>query len=92
MLYTTMMLAVAVPVILVARSRRRPSTIRNFLVGALGVGVTLAVIRVASELSVEQCENAGNTQCADYGSSGFTVLFIAGFTVIALGRAWALSR
>jgi len=92
LLYSGLLLIVAVPVILVARRRGKSSTIRNFIVGATATGSMLAIIKVSSDQAVQQCVDAGNTQCVDFGSTGMAVLFVGGYAVIALGRAWVLSR
>ena len=93
-LFSGLLLIVAVPVIFVARRREKSSTIRNFIVGAAATGTVLAIIKFTSDRAVQQCLDAGNsdTQCVDFGSTGMAVLFIGGYVVIALGRAWVLSR
>ena len=90
--FTAALLLAAVPVIIVARRLDRGSTVRNFILAALGVGTAIAFVRVTSELAVEQCLDAGNSQCVDYGGSGLVTIFAAGYVVVALLRAWTLSR
>jgi hypothetical protein len=94
LLFSGLLLIVAVPVIFVARGRGKSSTIRNFIIGAAATGTVLAIVKFTSDRTVRQCIDAGNaeTQCVDFGSTGMAVMFIGGYTVIALGRAWVLSR
>ncbi len=91
-LWIGLLLLVSVPVIYFARRQGRTSTIRNFLVAAVAVALAVALTRVVGDLSLEQCYEAGNRQCIDPGSVGLGVLFVGGYIVVALGRAWSLRR
>ncbi len=89
-IYLVLLLALAVPVFVMARRRQRPSTIRNVAISALVVGGLMGLTRYTSNELVQQCKDVGNTRCFDPGSTGILWLFAIGFTAVVWGRAWSL--
>ncbi len=89
-LYLALLLALAIPVFVVARRRSKPSTIRNVAISALVVSGLMAITRYTSDQLVQQCVDVGNTQCIDAGSTGILWLFGLGFTTVVWLRAWNL--
>ena len=80
----------AVPVFAVARRRKKGRVAINFTIAALVVGALMAVTKYTSDSAVASCEAVGNTQCFDAGSTGFLVLFVLVFSLVAWLRAWNL--
>jgi hypothetical protein len=62
------------------------------LVAAAVVSVLCALVAAGSERLVDQCEAAGNLDCVDFGGTGLQLLFVAGYGVPALVRAFLLAR
>ena len=90
LIYTAGLLALAIPAFWVARKLNRRSTIRNLLQWGAITGAIMALIRVTSDELVNQCTEAGNTQCFDSGSSGMLLMAGAAYVFISWGRAYAL--
>lgn len=92
LMYSAVLAAFAVPVLIVALRHGKRSTARNFITWAVIIGAILALITVTSDQLVRSCQEAGNTQCVDYGSTGMFALFGGAYVVIAWARAWAMGR
>jgi hypothetical protein len=71
-----------VPLLIVARKRRRPDTARKFAVAALCVAAVSAIISFTSDRLVAQCEAAGNPACIDSGSAGMKLVIVAIFAIV----------
>ncbi len=89
---TAIVLALASPVFYVAWKKGRFTTLRNFAIGALLIGVLGAALEGVSERQVEQCLAAGNTDCFDSGTIGLQLLFVILFTVSAWSVAFVMYR
>ena len=76
--------ALASPVFLVARKRRRFDTIRSFVRGAAVVALFCAALEYSSERLVANCVAAGGNPeraCVDFGSTGFQTVVLGGYAV-----------
>ena len=82
----------SIPLVLVARHVGRRSLIRTFAIAAAIVAAVAASIAASSDMLVQQCFDAGNTGCADFGSAGFRMLLLGGYIVAALGEAYLVSQ
>lgn len=71
------------PLFYVAWRQGRRVTVRNFAFGGLGIGVMSGLLAGASERQVQQCLDAGNSDCVDSGTVGLQIVFVVGFTLAA---------
>lgn len=78
------------PVLYLARRRGQTGTIRSFAIAGLVVVALCIAVAVSSDRLVDQCLEAGNTQCSDRGSSGMQALFMGGFGIAAGLRSYFL--
>jgi hypothetical protein len=85
-------LVVGLPVFLVARRQRRADTIRNFLLGAGVIALLCGTMEYVSIRQVNQCLNAGNTDCVDAGTIGMQMVFVAGYAIAAWITAFSMHR
>lgn len=82
LIVTGVMLVLGSPLFVVAWRHKRTTTTRNFLIGALTVGVLCAVLSGVSERQVGQCQSAGNPDCIDSGAVGLQLVMV-GIYVLA---------
>lgn len=82
----------SIPLVLVARHVGRKRLIRNFALAAAIVAAVAASIATSSEILVQQCFDAGNTGCVDFGSAGFRMLLLGGYIIAALGEAYLVAQ
>lgn len=66
-----------IPLWLVASRLRRRLTLRNYAIAGAVVAVTSALVEVASDRAVAQCEAAGNPTCFDPGGTGLQLVMLA---------------
>lgn len=88
----SILLVFSTPLILVARRSGRSAQIRVYLIAGAIVVVISSMISVSSDLLVEQCFAAGNMSCNDYGSAGFRMLLMGGYSAFALIEAYLIAR
>ena len=86
------MLVTAIPVFYFANLRRKPKAIRNFLVSLAVLAVLCGLVMNGSVRLENDCLNAGNTNCRDYGGRNFVYMALTGFTATAWVRAWIYYR
>jgi hypothetical protein len=89
---TVALLALASPVLIVARRQGRQDTIRNFVIGALVIALVYVTIELVSQRQVEQCIAAGNHDCVDAGAGGLQLLFVGSYVVGAWMAAMSMYR
>ena len=82
----------SVPLFYAAWRRQRSTTIRNFALSALGIGFLCGTLATVSDRQVEQCVNAGNSQCFDSGAAGMQLTLITFYLLITWITAYALHR
>lgn len=80
---TGILLLLASPTLYLAWRKGRRKKFRSFLIGAGGLGLTLAAVSASSARLLEQCEAENLRSCFDYGSVGMRLTFIVIFTIIA---------
>lgn len=90
LLYSGILLALTLPIAILAPRRGRPEMVRRFLIVAAIVVVVASSLEVTGEQLVAQCEEAGNTQCVDYGGLGMLLLFVVPYGVVAVVKAYSL--
>ena len=83
-----LLLVFSVPLVLIAFRRGRRDLARKFLIAGAVVAAVTALIGASSEQLVKQCFDAGNTGCEDFGSSGFRMLLMGGYILVALAEAY----
>ena len=66
--------------------------IQKFAIAAAIVAAVAASISLSSDILVQQCFDAGNTGCIDFGSAGFRMLLLGGYIVAALGEAYLVAQ
>lgn len=84
--------ALGSPLWVVAARRGRTRTIRNFAIGAGLVSLASGLMAYISERQMAQCEAAGNPSCFDYGTTGFQILMVFVFVVVAWWSAYSIWR
>ncbi len=89
---SAVLLVFAIPLIVIAWRRERIAHARNFLIAGFIVAILSATIAFTSQQLVERCFTAGNRGCQDYGSSGFRMLLMGGYIVVALIEASLVAR
>ena len=88
--YTGGLLLAGVPVMIIARRRRRVQTIRRFAIAAGLIGLICATVSVSSEELVDSCIAAGNKNCFDFGADGLQLMLVVGYVGTALVRAFQI--
>ena len=83
-------LVLAAPVFWVAWRQGRRDLVRKFLVTGLAIAVLFGVVGWTSETLVNQCIEAGNTQCYDAGFRGFEVVVGGGYVLFSWFKAYDL--
>ena len=78
----------AAPLLFIARRRGRDELVRKFLIAGAVVAALTALIGASSDELVRKGFAAGNTGCVDFGSSGFRMLLMGGYILVALGEAY----
>lgn len=91
-IFTGLLLVLSAPATYVAWRKDRISTMRNFMVGAVAVGLPCAVLDVVSERQVAQCLDAGLSDCIDAGRAGLQLLFVGLFAAAAWFNAFFMWR
>jgi len=91
-IYIGLIGVLASPLFVVIWRRDRLITGRNFLVGALVIGILCATIETVSERQVLQCIDAGNSDCFDSGAAGLQLLFVGLYSVAAWWNAFLIWR
>jgi hypothetical protein len=89
-IYIALLGLFAAPVLAVARHYRQATTFRRFLIAAVAVGVVCGAMAAVSQRLEQQCQEAGNTSCQDYGGDGLVNLLLVGFLATSLGRAYLI--
>jgi hypothetical protein len=79
--FTGVMLALGIPLFVVARRKGRTKTTRRFLIAAGVIGLFTALVSAGSESLESRCEAVGNFNCLDFGSTGLQFIFIAGYAI-----------
>lgn len=92
MLYGGILLIVSIPIVVVARRKGRAALVRRFGIAAAVVGLVCAVLAWTSRVLVDQCVEAGNTSCVDYGGRGFQVTLVTVYAAAAIWTAISLAR
>ncbi|MEL6980898.1 MAG: hypothetical protein AAFO29_00585 [Actinomycetota bacterium] len=91
LLYLGILLACSLPVVLVARRDDYHRGVgRKFVLAGLGAGLGCGLVVASSNRLVQQCEEAGNSQCFDAGATGLVTVVIAGFVIVSVIRAYLL--
>lgn len=75
------LVALGLPLWLVAWRERRRDTIRNFAIGALVVAVLAGIVAFTSQRAVEQCIAANGRQCIDPGSNGVQLVMVVLYVI-----------
>ena len=88
--YTALVLVLGFPLFLTARRQQRTRLIRQFVIGAVTVGVFCGVMGATSAKLVSDCEKAGNPDCIDYGSTGLQVFSVGVYAAVAWIKAYLL--
>lgn len=90
-LYVGALLLCSLPTVVVAgRDSYYRVTARKFLLAALAAGLVCGLVVASSNRLVEQCRNAGNTQCFDSGATGLVTLVIIAFLATSVVRAYLM--
>lgn len=89
---TVGLLILATPLFVMAWSRQRTTTVRNFAIAAALVGAACGSLAGISDRQVTQCLDAGVADCIDSGSAGLQLLFIGLYLVVAWFTAYTLYR
>ena len=90
--YTAAGAVLWIPLAVVGRRKRRTRAVNRYLVGAAAMGMICAVIAASSERLVNQCRDAGNPTCYDFGATGLQLLFLGGYGFAVLLMAWLIHR
>ena len=85
---TGLLTALAAPLWIVAWRKNELASKRNYLVAAIAVGVLCASIATASQRQVQQCLDAGNSDCVDSGTPGLQLIFIVVYVITAWVMAY----
>jgi hypothetical protein len=89
---TGLLAALATPLWIVYWRKRRLAGARNFLIGAGVVGVVCGLLAGASERQVNQCLEAGNSDCVDSGTIGLQLVFVIVYVVTVWVMAYLAWR
>lgn len=81
--FLAILAVLGIPLWFVARSEGRPKTIRNYAIGAGGIAIVCGLLAIISDRQMEQCANAGYSNCFDYGTTGFQTVLVVGFAISA---------
>ena len=90
--FTALQLVLGSPIFYFTWRSGRRAIARRFLQSAIVVGAICAVFSASSERLVNQCREANNLQCFDYGSAGIQLLFVTGFVGTAWFKAYIVSQ
>lgn len=89
---TLALLVLALPLFTVAWRNDRRSTIRSFVLTAVGVGILCGLVAITSRRQVAQCLEAGNSDCVDSGAIGLQLVMITFYAVFAWLSAFSISK
>lgn len=78
-----LLIGLSLPLLYLARRKRADHTARNFILGALAVGLLCGILAESSERLIAQCFESGSPGCVDIGASGFQTLLIGLYAVAA---------
>ncbi|MEA1902378.1 MAG: hypothetical protein U9N56_02510 [Actinomycetota bacterium] len=84
---TGILLIGAAPLFIVAWRTGQPKVARKYAIAAGVIGAIFGLLALGSQLLVDQCVAAGNTQCLDSGFKGFMLLVGAGYVITAWIRS-----
>ena len=79
----------ATPLFVIAWRRQKGTTIRNFGLAAIVIGILCGALAGVSDRQVEQCIAAGNSQCFDSGAAGMQFTLITFYVLITWVTAYA---
>ena len=82
----------SVPLFYAAWKRQRSTTIRNFALSAFVIGIFCGTLATVSDRQVEQCVDAGGSQCFDSGAAGMQLTLITFYLLITWIAAYAMYR
>ena len=85
-------LVLALPLFYVAWRSKRITTMRNFLIGAGSVALLCSILAGVSDRQVQQCRDAGNSDCVDAGTAGMQALMIAIYVIASWMAAASIYR
>ncbi len=85
------LLVFSIPLIIISRRHERTSHLRGFLIGGTIIAVGSTIITVTSERLVQMCFDAGNPGCQDFGSTGFRMLLMGGYIIVALAETYLIA-
>ncbi len=87
-LFIAAFVVLALPAVLMARRLGRTDSAKRFLIAALVSGLVCAFIGLGSRGLVNDCENAGNSACFDFGGEGMQTMILVGFGLVSAIRAY----
>lgn len=91
LIYLGVLLACSMPAVIVARrDSYHRGVARRFLIAGLACGLVCGLVVAGSNRLVDQCRNAGNTQCFDSGATGLVTVVIGGFLLVSVVRAYLM--
>ena len=93
--YGAVAFALATPLFVVARRHDKPSTVRGFVYGGLGVAVACALLAAGTHDLRAACDEAGynlSYACLDVGAAGLQLLFVGGFAAAAWMTAYFIAK
>jgi hypothetical protein len=82
----------ALPLFYLALKRQRTTTVRNFALTALFIGVICGSLAFVSDRQMAQCAEAGIAECVDAGAAGMQFTLIVFYVLITWLTAYALHR
>ncbi len=89
---TGLLAVLGAPLWIVAWRKNRLESVRNYLFAAIGVGLLCGFIAGASSRNVQQCLDAGNTDCLDSGGPGMHLIFIVLYAIVVWLAAYFMWR
>ncbi len=89
--YAVVMALLALPIWIVLIRRGATAPLRRFVITGAVIAVVCGLLAIDSQRLVNQCTQASNVGCVDYGTSGIQALFVAGFVGTAWVRAYILN-
>lgn len=90
--FLVILAVLGVPLWFAARREGRPQTIKNYAIGGGAIAVVCGLLAIISERQMEQCADAGYSNCFDYGTTGFQTVLVVGFAVSAWLSAYFIWR
>ena len=84
--------ALAAPVVILGLREGLHDTVRRFVVAAGVVALACALLSWGSSVLVNRCQDAGNTECLDFGARGMQVLTLGSYGLVSVMRSVAIWR